>query len=450
MSVLLDNLKKRLDINNDSDNYYHYDDTYPDLKNMQTRLNARGGTDQWTRMRQDKLRSLKKALLSSYQSAIVQKYNVQKESLASNIISIITKLQDNQEELNEAEKLILTNLEEEYPYLATFERTTAEYINQLKDIVDDLTTQQPLFRCLINHDKLKVDYQDKIISIPFFEPPIGNIDPVETNFHNGTVFKWVHGNKEQWTPDTYWIVYMQYSEETAYFRAEIRKADQEIEIVTIDDQGNETSTTYRGWMTGPNETSALWNVKKNVTWNDMNYTKLLYITKDENTLAFFQRFDRIIINGKPWEVQAYNQSYSTSKTAGTDTGIIRVALKETYTSTDQFVKQNLEAAAAAKEAKAQYDATHTEPRIDGPSVVRPYETVTFTALNFEPELDNNNKPIMKYWSLYGTNLAKIIKTSVDGKTVTVEILTGKSNKKGFYINYGDAQDTMLNVTIGSL
>ena len=84
---------------------------------------------------------LKKALLSSYQSAIVQKYNVQKESLASNIISIITKLQDNQEELNEAEKLILTNLEEEYPYLATFERTTAEYINQLKDIVDDLTTQ---------------------------------------------------------------------------------------------------------------------------------------------------------------------------------------------------------------------------------------------------------------------------------------------------------------------
>jgi hypothetical protein len=55
-------------------------------------------------------------------------------------------------------------------------------------------------------------------------------------------------------------------------------------------------------------------------------------------LAFFQRFDRIIINGKPWEVQAYNESYSTSKTAGIDSGIIRVALKETYTSTDQFVK----------------------------------------------------------------------------------------------------------------
>jgi len=73
---------------------------------------------------------------------------------------------------------------------------------------------------------------------------------------------------------------MQYSEETAYFRAEIRKADEEIEIITIDEEGNESSVTYRGWMTGPNETTALWNTKKNVTWNDMNYTKLLYITKD--------------------------------------------------------------------------------------------------------------------------------------------------------------------------
>jgi len=39
---------------------------------------------------------------------------------------------------------------------------------------------------------------------------------------------------------------------------------------------------------------------------------------------------------------------------------------------------------------------------------------------------------------------------VDGLTVTVEILTGKSNKDGFYINYGDSEDTMLHITIGSL
>jgi len=111
-------------------------------------------------------------------------------------------------------------------------------------------------------------------------------------------------------------------------------------------------------MTGPNETTALWNIKKNVTWNDLNYTKLLYITKDEDTLAFFQRFDRIIINGKPWEVQAYNENYSTNKNNGIDSGIIRVALKETYTTSNQEIKDTLDAAAAQKEAQAEYDATH--------------------------------------------------------------------------------------------
>jgi hypothetical protein len=99
-------------------------------------------------------------------------------------------------------------------------------------------------------------------------------------------------------------------------------------------------------MTGPNETSILWNTKKGVVWNDMNYTKLLYITKDEDTLAYFQRFDRVIINGKPWEIQAYNDSYSTNKNGDTSSGIIRVALKETYTSTEEFVKEQQNAAAA--------------------------------------------------------------------------------------------------------
>jgi len=79
-------------------------------------------------------------------------------------------------------------------------------------------------------------------------------------------------------------------------------------------------------MTGPNETDALWNVKKGVVWNDLNYSKLLYITKDENTLAFFQRFDKITINGQPWEVVAYNENYGTNANTKTG-GIIRVALK---------------------------------------------------------------------------------------------------------------------------
>lgn len=433
MSVL-NNIRIRISTN--SDNFYDHSDSKPALNTLQARLNANGGSDQWIRMRQDKLKSLKKALLYSYQSAVVQQYDVKKNSQANYIIQLITRLQD-QADLNEAEKAYLTTIEQKYNIQS--EQGSNEYILTLQQIVDSLINASPLFRCLINHDKLKVDYEDKIISIPFEEAPVGSNQIMDTGFHNGTVFKWVHGNKEQWTPDTYWIVYMQYSEETAYFRAEIRKADQEIEIITIDEDGNESTATYRGWMTGPNETTALWHTKKNITWNDMNYTKLLYITKDEDTLAFFQRFDRIIINGKPWEVQAYNENYTKSKNAGVDSGIIRVALKETYTSTNQFITEKL--AAAAENAEVQGNDINTQAHIDGPTTAKPYDILTFTAKNFSTDAT---------WTLYDSTLARIMSISQDGKTVKVQILTGKSNKKGFYVNYGDSQDTKINVSIKSL
>lgn len=83
---------------------------------MQARLNTRGGTDQLARMREDKLYSLKKALLSSYQSDVVQKYDVKKDSLANSLISIITLLQD-QQELSDSQKTILNTVEEEYDFL---------------------------------------------------------------------------------------------------------------------------------------------------------------------------------------------------------------------------------------------------------------------------------------------------------------------------------------------
>lgn len=450
MSVT-DKINKRVKTDSESTQYkYGNNKKNKILNTLQKRLQRAGSINQWERIRQDKLRSLKKALFYSYQSAIVQKYDVKKDSLANNLISIITLLQD-QQLLSDFQIKTLKSLEENKDYVfPTLQRYDQEYIKYLQDIVNSLTTQEPLFRCLINHDKLKVNYQDKIISIPFEEPPVGEKQSIETSFHNGTVFKWVHGNKEEWTPDTYWIVYMQYSQETAYFRAEIRKADQEIEIIVIDQQGNENTVSYRGWMTGPNETTALWNIKKGIVWNDLNYTKLLYITKDENTLAFFQRFDRIIINGKPWEVQAYNESYSVNKSDKTESGIIRVALKETYTNTKEFVQKELTEMKDRKKEKEQYDLIHTDPYIDGPDKVTPYEIVTFTAKNFDPIYNNKNKEVYRHWTLYGTELAKIKNTSIDRVTVTVEIVTPFSNKEGFYINYGDSPDTMKQVIVDSL
>ena len=103
----------------------------------------------------------------------------------------------------------------------------------------------------------------------------------------------------------------------------------------------------------------------------------------EDTLAFFKRFDRVIINGKPWEVQAYNENYSTSKTKGMNTGIIRVALKETYTTTDQFIKEMDAAASAKEEEKTKQDELKTQPWIDGSSVARPYDKLMYQLKNVE-------------------------------------------------------------------
>ena len=143
------------------------------LDNLKKRINYNGGEIQEQRMNLGKLRSLKKALLYSYQAQ------------------------------------------------------TAE----LKD--------GRHFRCLINHDKLKEDYDDKIISIPYqdiclneqdFPEYKGNIQDIWMKV--GDTFKWVETN-------TRWIVIQEILEENAYFRGTIRKAEDEIII---------NGKTYYGYL----------------------------------------------------------------------------------------------------------------------------------------------------------------------------------------------------------
>jgi hypothetical protein len=397
--------------------------------------------DQWTRMREDKLRSLMHALHYSYQAAVCQplvgEYTADVDKDIKNLTAIYTRL-DLAQQLDDPELgnliPICEDLEERYPALGIVvagvpeNRYTVAYRKAIKDTIDQFSGAY--FRCLINHDKLKVDYEDKIISIPFEENTVDidpavkdNVDWVETNFHNGTVFKWVHGNKEEWVPDTYWIVLTQYSDETAYFRGEIRRADEEIEIIVINDDGSEEVHTYRGWMTGPNEETLMWNVKKGIVWNDMNYTKKLYITKDPLTLDYFQRFDRVIINGQPWEVQAYNDNYGSSA-SNVETGILRVALKETYTSTNQQIRE--------------MNATDTaaEARIIGSDVLSPYDERDYVVENagtaeWVVTIDDDN----------------IIDWSVDNNVLHIIVKTTKAYRKGFQIAYGDL---VKHITIKSL
>lgn len=318
------------------------------LENMGIRLHYTGGNRQIDRMNEDKLRSLKKALLYSYQSATAQ-------------------LSDGRE-----------------------------------------------FRCLINPDKIKNTYDNKYISIPFKDICLNEkredkktSDGIqEIGMKPGDVFTW----KENGTD---WLVYLRRLEETAYFRAEIRRCRY---TVTID------NTEYKCYVARPSTNEIDWRHQQEKLWNDIDYTLQMYITKDEKTELFFHRFHKIDINGKPWEIQSIDNISSE--------GIIIVYLKEWY--------QNSIAEAKAEEDKGKVDPIipEGEPSIEGPTTVYPYDKKTYTIKNAE----NGT------WVI-GSTKAKILEQ--DDSTVYVEIITGRSGN--FELKYirENEDDIVLNITIQS-
>lgn len=272
------------------------------LNNMQERLKYRGGNTE-ARMERDKLNSLKRALFNSYQ----------------------------------AETAMLDNGKK--------------------------------FKCLINPNKNSPDYDNKIISIPFkdiclndktLNPPQKTLPGIETiGLKAGDTFLWVETN-------THWIVYLQYIEETAYFRAEIRRCDQQVEV---------NGKRYWIYLRGPNETSIVWNQKGGIEWNDLNYSMVMYITKNEENINYFHRFNTVKIiepetgKKKTWQVVAQNPYYGD--------GVIQVFL-------DEYYENTLEEAGKKEKEDETSDVPELDPaalQITGPTIVHKYDTVTYSAIN---------------------------------------------------------------------
>lgn len=215
------------------------------LDNMRKRLQFNGGEKQQSRMIEDKLKSLKKALLYSYQAG--------------------TMIVDN-------------------PY---------------KDIEQDTLE----FRCLMNPDKISFEADKKMLSVPFEDICLNLPREGRTYEHFikvpiavGETFIWKETSSR-------WIVTLKYLEELAYFRADVRKCfDFPIEI---------EDKKYWFSSIGENQSSLEWLKKNREEWNKLNYTRTLYIKRDETTLDYFKRFKIVQIPNikgelEPWEVQAVN------------------------------------------------------------------------------------------------------------------------------------------------
>ena len=256
------------------------------LDNLKTRLNYYGGQNQEKRMIKDKERSLKKALLYSYQSVTIA----------------------------------------------------------LMDEDGEFTKK---FRALINPDKNKGDYDDKILSVPYSdiclndEVAAGGTTTqglVPLNIKVGDVFEWVETG-------TKWLIYLQYLEEDAYFRAEIRRCDQQTEV---------NGKKYWTYIRGPMETSITWNQKGGVEWN--------------------HRFQKVKIGEpgtdiqKTWQTVAVNPYYGD--------GIIEVYL-------DEYYENSIEDTANASQGETSPDEPQdpTDTYIDGPAALQPYDEQVYTIMN---------------------------------------------------------------------
>ena len=224
------------------------------------------------------------------------------------------------------------------------------------------------FRCLINPDKNKPAYDNKILSIPYKDiclnaPRVGKTSEgeVDIDIKPGDVFTWKETN-------THWLVYLEYIEEDAYFRSEIRRCDQEVKI---------EDNSYWVYIRGPVETSMEWNQKAGIEWNTLNYSLVMYITADEITNNYFERFKTIKIldprynKEKTWQVVGVDPYYGD--------GIIQVFL-------DEYFENSIADAVAAEnsaETGEENPVDETAAYIDGPTKVQQYSKAYYEIHNAE-------------------------------------------------------------------
>lgn len=205
------------------------------LEMMRKRFEWQGGIHQEDRMIRDKQRTLHRALLYSYQAASIEMVQKNSEVLELDPSGVDVDM----------------------------------------GIFGEV-------RALINPDKVKQDYDDKIVSIDY-----------EHGYEPGDVFEWKKTG-------TQWIIYTQEITEDAYFRGEIRRCRYKIRFK---DQDGNWCATYAA-IRGPVETQ-INSIQKNQERIDVpNLSLNILMPRNEKTLHAFDRYSEFIFAGKCWRVEA--------------------------------------------------------------------------------------------------------------------------------------------------
>ena len=251
-------------------------------------------------------------------------------------------------------------------------------------------------RALINPNKLKQDYDDKIISIGF-----------EHNFQPGTIFEWKNTN-------TKWLVYLQDLTELAYFRGDIRKCSYEIEL----EDGSKTYAAIRG----PVETKIDYIQKHGISVDNPNYSLNILLPKTEATLAYFKRYSKFYLKEDTsicWRVEA-TDSISTP-------GILEVNAVEYYI--NEFEDDQEKGVVGGLIQKVE-DPNPATGEIQGETFIKPKKEYTYTC-----SASGAN------WS-YDSKLP-IIMEVLEEETPTVKIKWASSYSGQFDLYYGEFKKTIV-------
>lgn len=139
-------------------------------------------------------------------------------------------------------------------------------------------------RALINPDKNKNDYDDKILSIDY-----------AYEYKPGDIFEWVGTS-------TYWLIYLQELTELAYFRSEIRRC--KYQLKWIHNKQLKTSWCY---VRGPVETKIDAIQKNGISTDVPNWSLNIYLPDSEDNRECFNRYSRFVFDGMAWEVQVVDR-----------------------------------------------------------------------------------------------------------------------------------------------
>lgn len=326
------------------------------LSHQTNLLKYNGGTTQHSRMIKDKRRSLDRAIKYSYQSATIKKVDGSSVSWG-NGFTVISG-----------------------------------------------SDESDSIQALMNPNKLKFDYDDKILSVPN-----------EHGFKTGDVFEWIGTN-------TKWLVTLQDMTELAYFRADVRRCSYKLEI---------NEKTYYAAARGPVETKVNTVQKSGKVVDKPNHTIHLLLPKNSDTMSFFERYSKFYLYAINQPEDEFDKKVYWEVTAVdwiSTPGILEVNAIESYKTegADDILIGHLKAELATKEAP---DSAGSQITIQGRTFIGPYERVEFEykGIGGDPwVIEPANAPVKLETNKENPNVAYV--TWEDGHSGQFKISNGKYSR----------------------